>query len=71
MIITKLLRNRGLLLEGRLNIRARLSCTDSLSKANVLAKYFSSVFTNEDTVNVPVLEGDLLPEIPPIRIQLN
>lgn len=40
--------------------------TDSLpSKANVLADYFSSVFTSEDTASVPVLEGDPLPEIPP------
>ena len=42
--------------------------TDSLSKANVLAKYFSSAFTNEDTANVPVLEGDPLPEISLIHI---
>ena len=39
-----------------------------MSKANVLAKYFSSVFTNEDTANVPDLEGDLLPEISQIYI---
>ena len=39
-----------------------------MSKANILAKYFSSVFTNEDTANVPVLEGDPLPEISPIHI---
>ena len=45
--------------------------TDSLSKANVLAKYFSSVFTNEDTTNVPVLEGDPLPEISPIHIHVD
>ena len=42
--------------------------TDSLFKANVLAKYFSSVFTNEDAANVPVIEGDPLPEISPIHI---
>jgi len=42
--------------------------TDSMSKANVLAEYFSSVFTQEDTTTVPVLEGDPLPEIPPIHI---
>ena len=34
----------------------------------VLAEYFSSVFTQEDTTNVPVLEGNPLPEIPPIHI---
>jgi len=41
---------------------------ESLSKANVLAEYFSSVFTEEDTTNVPVLDGNPLPEIPPIYI---
>ena len=35
----------------------------------VLAEYFSSVFTQEDTTKVPVLEGNPLPEIPPIHIQ--
>ena len=34
----------------------------------VLAEYFSSVFIQEDTTNVPVLEGNPLPEIPPIHI---
>ena len=42
--------------------------TDSLSKANALANYFSSVYTSEDTTNVPVLEGNPLPNIPPIHI---
>ena len=42
--------------------------TDPLSKANVLAKYFSSVFTKEDTSNLPDLEGNPRPEIPPIQI---
>ena len=42
--------------------------TDPLSKANALADYFSSVFTTEDTACVPDLEGDPLPEIPPIHI---
>ena len=42
-----------------------------MSKANVLAKYFSLVFTNEDTTNVPVLEGDPLPEISPIHIHVD
>jgi len=39
-----------------------------LSKVNVLAEYFSSVFTNEDVSNIPILEGDPLPEIPTIHI---
>ena len=42
--------------------------TDSLSKANALVDYFSSVFTTENTACVPVLEGDPLPEIPPMHI---
>ena len=42
--------------------------TDLLPKANVLAKYFSSVYTNEVTANVLVLEGDLLPKISPIHV---
>ena len=28
--------------------------TDSLSKANILNEYFSSVFTNEDITNIPM-----------------
>ena len=39
-----------------------------MSKANVLNEYFSSVFTNEDTTNIPTLEEDPLPEISPIYI---
>ena len=42
--------------------------TDPLSKANALADYFSSVFTTKDTACVLDLEGDPLPEIPPIHI---
>jgi len=41
-----------------------------LSKANALAEYFSSVFTDEDVSNIPTLEGDPLPEIPTIHISL-
>ena len=43
--------------------------TDPLSKANALADYFCSVFTTKDTTCVPDLEGDPLPEIPPIHIR--
>ena len=39
-----------------------------MSKANVLVNHFSSVFINEDTANVPALEGDLLLEISPSHI---
>ena len=42
--------------------------TDSLSKANVLTDYFSSVFSSEDIANVPVLEGHSLSEISLIHI---
>ena len=42
--------------------------TDSLSKANILNEYFSSVFTNEDITNIPTLEGNPFPEISPIYI---
>lgn len=42
--------------------------TDPASKANVLGEYFSSVFTQEDTTDIPVLEGNPLPDIPPIEI---
>ena len=34
----------------------------------MLAEYFSSVFTQEDRCNVSILEGNPLPEIPPIQI---
>ena len=37
-------------------------------KANVLADYFSSVFTTEDTSNVPSMEGDPLPCIDAIQV---
>ena len=42
--------------------------TDSSSKANILAKYFASVLTCEDVTNIPSLEGDPIPGIPPIHI---
>ena len=52
---------------GTLNYQGK-DHTDSVSKANVLNEYFSSVFTNEDTTNIPTLEEDPLPEISPIHI---
>ena len=36
---------------------------DPLIKTNICADYFSSVFTTEDTSNVPSIEGDPLPSI--------
>lgn len=44
------------------------SHTDPLIKANILADYFSSVFTTEDTSNVPSMEGDPLPCIDAIQV---
>ena len=48
-------------------IRAQQSLIYCL-KANALTNYFSSVYTSEDTTNVPVLKGNPLPDIPPIHI---
>jgi len=65
-------RNLGLLSKIRNKIVLVLAhliiYTDPISKANVLAEYFSSVFTQEDTNNLPILEGNPLPEIPLIQI---
>ena len=44
------------------------SYTNPLSKVNVLAEYFSSVFTSENTSNISFLEGDPFPKISPIQI---
>ena len=40
--------------------------SDSQEKANLLAGYFSSVFTNEDISHIPDLSGETLPSIPQI-----
>ena len=42
-----------------------------MSKANILAEYFSSVFTQEDTSTIPELEGNPFPEISPIQVHLD
>jgi len=44
--------------------------TDPLSKANIFANYFSSVFTNEDTSNIPTMDGEPLPCIDAILIHV-
>ena len=41
---------------------------DPVSKANVLANYFSSVFTNENISHIPCMEGDPLPSIDTIQV---
>ena len=45
--------------------------TDPLSKANILAEHFSSVFTQEDTSTILELEGNPFPEISPIQVHLD
>ena len=52
---------------GPLDVQGE-SHTDPLIKANILADYFSSVFTIEDTSNVPSMEGHPLPCIDAIQV---
>ena len=42
--------------------------TDPLSKANIVADYFSSVLTNEDISYIPSMEGDSLPCIDAVQV---
>ena len=42
--------------------------TDSQEKADLLADYFSSVFTHEDTSHIPDLSGETLSSIPQIVV---
>ena len=42
--------------------------SNSQEKANLLAGYFSSVFTNEDVSHIPDLSGETLPSIPQIVV---
>ena len=44
---------------------------DVTDKANLLADYFSSVFTNEDVTHLPTLCTDPTPSIPPIQIHVD
>ena len=39
--------------------------TDSLEKANILNKYFSSVFTVEDNTEPPTMNYSNIPDMPP------
>ena len=52
---------------GPLNFQGETH-TDPLTKANIFANYFSSVFTNEDTSHIPSMEGDPLPCIDAIQV---
>ena len=42
--------------------------TDPQDKADLMAKYFSSVFTTENTDNIPTLSNGPFPDMPPIQI---
>ena len=44
---------------------------DATDKANLLADYFSSVFTSEDVTHLPTLSTDPTPSIPPIQIYVD
>ena len=44
---------------------------DATDKANLLADYFSSVFTSEDVTNIPTLGTETTSIISPIRIHKN
>ena len=54
---------------GPINYRGETH-TDSLSKANAFADYFSSVYAQDDSSNIPTLEGEPLPDIQQIHIHL-
>ena len=47
-----------------------ISYTDSVAKANVLNKQFSSVFTREDLSSIPEISGEPIPDIPPLHIEI-
>ena len=54
---------------GPINYRGETH-TDSLSKANAFADYFLSVYAQDDSSNIPTLEGEPLPDIQQIHIHL-
>ena len=41
--------------------------TDPQDKTDLMARYYSSVFTTENTDNIPTLTYDPLPDMPPIQ----
>ena len=47
-----------------------ISYTDSVAKANILNKQFSSVFTREDLSSIPAISGEPIPDIPPLHIEV-
>ena len=52
---------------GPLNFQGETH-TDPITKANIFATYFSSVFTNEDTSHILSMEGNPLPCIDAIQV---
>ena len=44
---------------------------DSLTKAKILNEYFTSVFTQPSSTIFPPMEGQHIPDIEPIRIDIN
>ena len=45
--------------------------TDDLDKANILNNYFSTVFTKEDTSNLPSIEDSTYPTIDPLNLTVD
>ena len=41
---------------------------DDCAKANLINDYFTSIFTREDTSQIPVMNGDPHPDLPPITV---
>ena len=44
---------------------------DSLAKAKILNKYFTSVFTPDSSTTITPMEEQLIPDIEPLRIDIN
>ena len=42
--------------------------TDDLTKANIINDQFASIFTREDTSQIPVMNGNSYPDLPPIAV---
>ena len=53
------------------NIRVKHTYVDATDKANLLADYFSSVFTSEDVTNIATLGTETTSIISLIRIHKN
>ena len=42
--------------------------TDDLAKVNIINDQFASIFTREDTSQIPVMNGNSYPDLPPIAV---